>query len=125
MLRVDGHLTGSILSEKGTLIVSSGGRVDANINVAVAKINGAIHGDVVASERLELGRTAQVYGDIKTTALIIEQGAIFEGNCRMNSVKDSDGKESGREKLRAKESAGQSKIPQPASGTSGVLGTVG
>lgn len=125
MLRVDGHMTGSILSEKGTLIVSSGGRVDADIKVAVAKINGTVHGDVVASERLELGRTAQVYGDIFTTALIIEQGAIFEGSCRMNGAKGSDGKEPVREKLRAKEPAGQSKLPQPASGTSGVLGTVG
>ena len=125
MLRVDGHLTGSIISEKGTLIVSSGGRVDANIHVAVAKINGAVHGDIVASERLELGRTAQIHGDIRTSALIIEQGAIFEGNCRMNGLKDSHEKESGREKSRAKESAGQSTMPKHASGASGVLGTVG
>ena len=125
MLRVDGHLTGSILSEKGTLIVSSGGRVDANINVAVAKINGAIHGDIIASERLELGRTAQVYGDIKTAALIIEQGAIFDGSCRMTGVKDAQGKESAGDKLRAKEPAVQSKMAQPASETSGALGTAG
>lgn len=126
MLRVDGHLTGSILSEKGTLIVSSGGRVDANINVAVAKINGAIHGDITASERIELGRTAQVYGDIKTSALIIEQGAVFDGSCRMSDVKGANGKESARDKSRATaEPAGQSKIPQPANGTSGALGTAG
>jgi cytoskeletal protein CcmA (bactofilin family) len=85
MLRIDGHLTGRISSEKGTLIVSSGGRVDADIEVATAKINGIIKGDIIASERLELGRTAQVHGNIQTPVLVIEQGAIFEGGCRMKT----------------------------------------
>ncbi|HYP52503.1 MAG TPA: polymer-forming cytoskeletal protein [Pyrinomonadaceae bacterium] len=83
MLRVDGHLSGSVRSEKGTLIVSSGGLVDADTEVAVARVNGTVNGDIVASERLELGRTARVNGHIQTPALAIEQGAIFEGVCRM------------------------------------------
>lgn len=83
MLRVDGHLTGRVNSEKGTLIVSAGGRVDADITVATAKVNGVVNGDIVATERIELGRSAQVHGNIRTPALIIEQGAVFEGNCRM------------------------------------------
>jgi cytoskeletal protein CcmA (bactofilin family) len=121
MLRVDGHLTGRINSEKGTLIVSSGGRVDAGINVAVAKINGTIQGDIVASERLELGRTAQVHGDISTPVLIIEQGAVFEGNCRMGVAKDAPERES----LSAKDSAGRNKIPQSASAASGATRALG
>lgn len=87
MLRVDGHLTGRITSEKGTLIVSSGGRVDADIQVATAKINGIVNGDIVASERLEFGRTAHVHGNIQTPVITIEQGAIFEGSCRMSATK--------------------------------------
>jgi cytoskeletal protein CcmA (bactofilin family) len=126
MLRVDGHLTGTIISEKGTLIVSSGGRVDADINVATAKINGSIHGNIVANERIELGRTAQVHGDIQTPVLIIEQGAVFEGNCRMSTAKDAPAKETEREALRAKEAvAGQNKLPQPTSGTGSVPSTLG
>ena len=85
MLRVDGHLAGRINSEKGTLIVSSGGRVEADVMVAVAKINGTVNGNINATERLELGRTARVFGDIRTPTLLIEQGAIFEGACRMNA----------------------------------------
>lgn len=83
MLRVDGHLSGSVRSEKGTLIVSSGGLVDADIEVAVARVNGTVNGDITAGERIELGRTARVSGNILTPALAIEQGAIFEGICRM------------------------------------------
>ncbi|HUQ32957.1 MAG TPA: polymer-forming cytoskeletal protein [Pyrinomonadaceae bacterium] len=126
MLRVDGHLTGTIISEKGTLIVSSGGRVDADINVAIAKINGSIHGNIVANERIELGRTAQVHGDIQTPVLIIEQGAVFEGNCRMGTAKDAPVRETQRESLSAKEAAAaRNKLPQPASSTSSATGTLG
>ncbi len=108
MLRVDGHLTGRITSENGTLIVSSGGRVDADINVATAKINGVVNGDVVARERLEFGRTAQVYGDVQTPVLVIEEGAVFEGSCRMKKIEAAPEK---RETLAAKEPAAQRNVP--------------
>ena len=87
MLRVDGRLNGRISSEKGTLIVSAGGHVEADITVATAKINGTVNGDIVASERIEFGRTAKVHGNISTPALVIEQGAVFEGNCRMSALR--------------------------------------
>ncbi len=84
MLRIDGHFTGRVRSEKGTLIVSAGGVVDANVEVATARVNGTINGDISASERIEFGRSARVRGNIQTPALVIEEGAIFEGGCRMS-----------------------------------------
>lgn len=83
MMRVDGHLSGRVSSTSGTLIVGSNGKVDANIEVAVAVIHGTINGDIIASQRLELGRSAKVNGNIQTPSLIIEQGAVFEGSCKM------------------------------------------
>ena len=83
MMRVDGHLSGRVSSTSGTLIVGANGKVDANIEVAVAVIHGTIHGDIIATQRLELGRAAKVHGNIQTPSLIIEQGAIFEGSCKM------------------------------------------
>src|SRR5436190_19950647 len=56
MLRVDGHLIGTVASEAGTLIIGTNGQVDANVAVAAAMINGTVNGDVVASEKLQLGR---------------------------------------------------------------------
>jgi cytoskeletal protein CcmA (bactofilin family) len=87
MLRVDGHFTGRIRSEKGSLIVSAGGKVDADIHVAAAKINGTVNGDITAGQRVELGRSARVHGNLQTPALVIEEGAIFEGGCRMLQTK--------------------------------------
>jgi len=83
MMRVDGHLSGRVSSTSGTLIVGANGKVDANIEVAVAVIHGTINGDIIATQRLELGRAAKVHGNIQTPSLIIEQGAIFEGTCKM------------------------------------------
>jgi cytoskeletal protein CcmA (bactofilin family) len=83
MMRVDGHFSGRISSSSGTLIVGANGRVDANIEVAVAVIHGNINGDIIATQRLELGRAAKVHGNIQTPSLVIEQGAIFEGSCKM------------------------------------------
>ena len=83
MMRVDGHFSGRISSTSGTLIVGNNGTVDANIEVAVAVIHGTINGDIIATQRLELGRAAKVHGNIQTPSLVIEQGAIFEGSCKM------------------------------------------
>ncbi len=87
MLRVDGHLSGSVSSESGTLIVGNNGQVDADIQVAVATIHGTVNGDIIASQRLELGRAAKVNGNIQAPSLVIEQGAVFEGSCRMVQLK--------------------------------------
>ncbi|HZI18612.1 MAG TPA: polymer-forming cytoskeletal protein [Pyrinomonadaceae bacterium] len=97
MLRVDGHLSGRVSSEDGTLIVSTNGQVDANVEVAVAQIYGTVNGDIIASKRIEMGRVARVTGNIQTPALVIESGALFEGGCRMVQLKESLDKKEGKD----------------------------
>lgn len=89
MLRVDGHLIGTVSSDTGTLIIGTNGQVDANILVAAAMINGTVNGDIVASEKLHLGRTARVLGNIQSPRLIVEEGAILEGSCTMIKALES------------------------------------
>ena len=96
MLRVDGHLSGQVKSEGGTLIVGNNGQVDADIEVAIATIHGAVNGDITASQRLELGRAAKVNGNITTPSLVIEQGAVFEGTCQMFQQKAAQEKRDDR-----------------------------
>src|SRR5258708_28182584 len=69
MLRVDGNLTGSVSSEGGTLIVGTNGQVDANIAVSAAMINGTVNGDIIATDRIQLGRTAKDVGNLQTPGL--------------------------------------------------------
>jgi cytoskeletal protein CcmA (bactofilin family) len=99
MMRVDGHLSGRISSSSGTLIVGANGKVDANIEVSVAVIHGIVNGDIIATQRLELGRAAKLNGNIQTASLMIEPGALFEGSCKMikmNAV-TAKGKSNGRD----------------------------
>jgi cytoskeletal protein CcmA (bactofilin family) len=102
MMRVDGHLSGRVSSSSGTLIVGANGKVDANIEVAVAVIHGTINGDIIATQRLELGRAAKVNGNIQTPSLIIEQGAVFEGSCKMlqmTAAADKNKKEAAKKSI--------------------------
>jgi cytoskeletal protein CcmA (bactofilin family) len=93
MLRVDGQLTGTVTSEGGTLIVGNNGQLDANVSVGVAQVNGTINGDVVATEKIQLGRTARVVGNITTPKLVIEDGAVFEGGCTMLKAREAQEKQ--------------------------------
>jgi cytoskeletal protein CcmA (bactofilin family) len=81
VLHFDGHSMGNILSPGGALIVTKRGRVDANIDVGVAVISGAVVGNITASERVLLDSDALVKGQIYTRRLSVKPGAIFEGEC--------------------------------------------
>src|SRR6267378_4542434 len=99
LMRVDGNLSGRITSTSGTLIVGNNGKVDANIEVAIAMIHGTVNGDIIATQRLELGRAAKLNGNIQTASLMIEPGALFEGSCKMIKLNAgaSKGKSNGRD----------------------------
>ncbi len=83
MVRVNGHIAGTVYSTKGTLIVDVSARLDAHVDVAVAIIGGIVNGDIVARERVEIGPNAKIYGNIWTRSIEIKNGAIFEGLCTM------------------------------------------
>ena len=81
VLHFDGHSMGNIRSAGGVLVVTHKGRVDADIDVGVAVINGVVIGNITASERVFLDSSALVKGQIITRRLSIRPGAIFEGDC--------------------------------------------
>ncbi|MDQ5847042.1 MAG: polymer-forming cytoskeletal protein [Acidobacteriota bacterium] len=89
MLRVNGHIAGTVYSKTGTLIIDNAARVDANVEVAVAMISGTVHGDIVAHQRVELGPSAKIYGNIWTRSIAVKDGAIFDGVCTMIEAKSN------------------------------------
>jgi len=82
--RVDGKLTGKVVSE-GDLVVGEQGEVDGDIQVGRVFVSGVVRGSITASSRVELTAGGKVYADLATPALVIEEGAIFEGGCRMKA----------------------------------------
>jgi cytoskeletal protein CcmA (bactofilin family) len=80
-LRIDCYVSGLVRSQTGTLVVSETGEVDTDLFVPVAIIDGLVRGDIKATERVEIGSSAKVIGNIETPLLRIEPGAVFEGHC--------------------------------------------
>lgn len=80
--RVDGTLTGKVVSE-GDLVVGEQGEVDGEIEVGRVFVSGVVRGSIKATTRVELTAGGKAYADIATPALVIEEGALLEGQCRM------------------------------------------
>ena len=80
-----GTFQGEIIS-RGTLLVGSESVIHAEIYAGILKIAGEVHGDLTASEKIELYPPARVYGNIRTPSLAVEEGVIFEGTCSMSTV---------------------------------------
>lgn len=83
--RIDGRLKGKVVSEH-TLIVGETGQVDAEIECAVVSIKGTVSGRVHARQRIELLSGSRVQATLVSPRLMIEEGAVFQGQCDMGSA---------------------------------------
>jgi cytoskeletal protein CcmA (bactofilin family) len=81
-VRIDGRLKGEILSE-GTLIVGETADVESDIKVGEIFISGKVSGNIAARNRIEIRAPGKVFGNIRAPIVVINEGVIFEGNCRM------------------------------------------
>jgi len=91
-VRIDGHFKGDISSD-GILVIGEHGIVEANINSNCVVISGEAHGNINAGFGIEILAKGKVYGNIFTPSLIIHEGVIFEGSCRMDKTKSAPEKE--------------------------------
>lgn len=82
-LQVDGRVNGKMASESGTLTIEQTGEVEADIDVGVCVIRGAVRGNVNARSRVEIYKTARVQGDVSTPVLLVEEGAMLSGAVTM------------------------------------------
>ena len=84
-LRVDGRVVGNIVT-KSKLVLGQTSEVDGNILAQNAEVFGEIKGMIEVSDLLILKPSAVIHGDILTSKLIVETGAIFNGGCKMGNV---------------------------------------
>jgi cytoskeletal protein CcmA (bactofilin family) len=81
-LRVDGRVRGNVISaedKQGTLVLSDQARIEGEIRVAHAVINGTVVGPVHAAEYVELQGKANVTGDVHYRTLEMQLGAVVQG----------------------------------------------
>ena len=81
-MRIEGKVEGKIAS-KGKVSFGQGAQIVAEVAVGEAKIEGTFKGNISASTRIELASTAHVMGDVRSTKLVIAEGATFVGNCHV------------------------------------------
>ena len=81
-LRIDGRIKGNVLTagdQPSTLVLSERARVEGEIRVSHAVVNGTVIGPVYASEYVELQPKCNVTGDVHYKTLEIQLGAVVEG----------------------------------------------
>ena len=81
-IRLDGEVQGDI-SSQGVVIVGENGKVNGQINADNITIGGKVTGTVKAKDKVVLEAKANLKGDITTKTLIVESGAVFNGNSKM------------------------------------------
>ena len=79
-LYVDGEVEGAISLRGQSLTIGPNGRVSANIEARNVIVHGRIDGNIKASDRVELRKSASLSGDISTARVAIEEGAFFKGS---------------------------------------------
>ena len=83
-VRVAGTVNGSINIE-GELIVERTGFIEAEIKATNTVVAGSVKGNIECTEKLILESSSKFVGNIKTKLLIIQEGAVFQGNCQMGA----------------------------------------
>lgn len=86
---LNGKFRGEIASTD-TLIVGERGVVNATVRVGTAIVDGELVGNVVATERIELKGKARVFGDLEAPVIVVHEGVLFEGHCRMTKTKPAE-----------------------------------
>ena len=80
-IRIDGRLEGT-LTTNGKLVVGESGIIKGKVRCENANIEGTIEGEIVVNGLLVLKHKAIINGDINTQKLVVEEGAIFNGNIK-------------------------------------------
>ena len=82
--RVDGTINGPVHID-GSLIVGQSGKITGTIVAQNVFLAGEINGTVnCQAGKLEISDTGKLIGDVNTRSLVIDENAIFQGNCSMN-----------------------------------------
>lgn len=82
-VRIDGTLIGGVSAE-GVVILSKNGKIRGNIMAENIIVAGVVEGNMQIREKVNVEPTGEIYGDITTKKLLIDEESIFQGNCYMN-----------------------------------------
>ena len=96
-IRIDGTLSGN-LATKGKVVVGPTGKVKGEVVCKNSEVSGSIEGKITVTQLLILKASSKILGDIVTSKLSIEPGAMFTGNCKMSENVNNGGAGTPKEK---------------------------
>lgn len=103
IFRLDGKVEGEIY-HSGTLIIGETAVIKGKVEATTLILNGILEGEVTAKERMEIHASGKLYGTIFTPIFVIEDGGIFEGNCKMGAKSDHENDLGGEGKVVSRDS---------------------
>jgi cytoskeletal protein CcmA (bactofilin family) len=84
IFRLDGKVEGEIY-HSGTLMIGETAVIKGKVEATILILNGILEGEVTAKERTEIQASGKLYGTVFTPIFVIQDGGIFEGNCKMGA----------------------------------------
>lgn len=109
---VDGQIEGSVQLLGNSLTIGPNGRIHASVAAKNVTVGGSLEGDIKATERTEMRKSAVVNGDVQTRRIAIEEGAFFKGKLEILTESKSPAAGAGA-------SAAAASAPSPAAGAPG------
>lgn len=88
-VRIDGNFLGQIDAE-GTLIVGQEAKIEGKVSVASLVLSGYVQGNIVAGNKVVMHKTARMQGSVHTPCLVMEEGAILDGEVIMTKKDEND-----------------------------------
>ena len=85
-IRIDGQVNGNITVD-GNAIIANESKVTGNINCKRVEISGEVKGNITCKEMLIVYKVGVLKGNINVTSFTIEEGAVFDGNCKIDKPK--------------------------------------
>ncbi len=82
----DGKLDGEINTE-GSLTLGDSAVINGNINAQTVVVRGKVNGNINAKEKIEIKSKTELFGDIRATKLVVEEGVTFVGKTEVNPNK--------------------------------------
>jgi cytoskeletal protein CcmA (bactofilin family) len=83
-VQINGQIDGEI-NAKSSVIIGESAIVTAQIKGASIIVAGTVNGELIASQRIEIQPSAKVSGKLTAPKLLVQEGAIFDGQCAMKS----------------------------------------
>jgi len=84
LLRIDGDFSG-VIRTKGKVLIGRNGRAECTLHAGTVVVGGVVRGEIFSTEKVIILSTGLVLGNITTPRLIIEEGVVFNGFCKVTT----------------------------------------